>query len=146
MKNIKNLDDLSKKYLEIIDIQNIADLSKIKINNTYNDLIEIINYHNSLYYIKASPKISDYQYDKLFDYLKKIEKICPEIISSQSPTQRLNMQIQDDFGQAEHKSAMLSLENSYNADDLTAWDEFVARQLEKAEIQNWSYILEPKYD
>jgi len=112
----------------------------------YFDLIQTINYHNNLYYLESEPIISDGQYDMLFDFLKKIETKFPEIIDSQSPTQRLNNQIQSDFKQEKHLKEMLSLENSYNAEDLNDRNDFLLRQLTKVEIQNYSFVVEPKYD
>jgi DNA ligase (NAD+) len=107
-----------------------------------------------LYYVKASPVISDYQYDKLYHYLEDLEKKFPQIISSDSPTQRLNVPVQEEFKKAKHKVPLLSLENSYNAEDLIEWDDFINRNLKEiAEDLNLkitedfiSYHIEPKFD
>lgn len=135
---------LTDQYLEFIQtpVSQIQEIDKV-----YNDIIEVINYNNQLYYINSTPIISDYQYDQLFSYLKKLEEYYPEIIKDYSPTQKLTFQVQKEFKQAPHKTPMLSLENTYNAQDLRDWDEFIQRQLKKSELDlSLEYLIEPKFD
>ncbi|UFX83317.1 NAD-dependent DNA ligase LigA [Candidatus Absconditicoccus praedator] len=132
-----SLEKLTQKFLKLNSPQEIED-----VDNSYHDLIDVLVYHNNLYYIYSNPTISDYQYDQLFDLLKKIEETNPQIISPNSPTQRLVGQIQDSFKTAEHETPMLSLENSYNAQDLLDKDEFIAKRVE----EKYTYSLEPKFD
>jgi DNA ligase (NAD+) len=68
------------------------------------------------------------------------------MIKKESPTQRINVQIQTEFNQAKHRVKLLSLENSYNADDLQNWDAFLQRQLAKVEIEDYTFEIEPKFD
>ncbi len=112
----------------------------------YPELIKVLNYHNYLYYINSAPTISDYEYDSLFTILKDIEKRFPSLVDIQSPTQRLVNQIQSEFKQQKHLQEMLSLENSYNAEDLKDRNDFLARALDKLEITKRSFVVEPKYD
>lgn len=123
----------------------------------YQDFIDCLTDHNHLYYIENNPIISDKEYDDLFSYIKKIEEYFPHIISSNSPTQWLVWQIQEGFSQATHQTPMLSLENSYNTQDLIDRDEFIIKNLNKDAIEsdsdaaiqnkkNLSYYIEPKFD
>jgi DNA ligase (NAD+) len=68
-----------QKYIK--NNQNISDISQSEISKIYQDLIDCITDHNHLYYIQSAPIISDFEYDQLFDYLKKIEQYFPYIIS-----------------------------------------------------------------
>jgi DNA ligase (NAD+) len=139
------------------NVNSISDSDEL--HKLYTDLIDCLVDHNHLYYIESSPIISDKEYDDLFAYLKKIEELHPEIISSNSPTQSLVGQVSDGFEQAKHTIKLASLENTYNAEDLTDRDERIKKILEKsfevisassvgAEIQteNLKYIIEPKFD
>ncbi|MCK9466946.1 MAG: NAD-dependent DNA ligase LigA [Candidatus Absconditabacterales bacterium] len=127
--------------------KNISQISQIEISKTYQDLIDCIVDHNHLYYINSSPIISDFEYDELFDYLKKIEKYFPFLISGNSPSQKLVNQIQEGFQKAEHTNPMLSLENSYNAQDLLEREERLSKILQKAEIlKKPTYYIEAKFD
>lgn len=112
----------------------------------YGKLIDCIIDHNHLYYVENSPIISDKEYDDLFAYLKKIEETYPQIISWNSPTQSLIGQVSEWFNQAQHKVKLLSLENSYNAEDLKDFDERLRKILEKNNITSYGYEVEPKYD
>ncbi len=140
----------TEKYLKFIENNKISELDEKKIKDIYFDIIETINYNNYLYYIESNPVISDYQYDKLFDYLKNIEYYYPNIISNDSPTQWLNYQIQTEFKKESHtiKAPMLSLDNTYNAEDLKDWDDFIKRKLtdDAWNTIKYSYSIEPKYD
>ena len=131
-------------------------LSEEQIYPIYQQFIDCLTDHNHLYYIENNPIISDKEYDNLFSYIKKIEECFPHIISSNSPTQNLVWQIQDGFSQAIHKTPMLSLENSYNIQDLIDRDEFINKHLNKnittkdsERVENnieYSYYIEPKFD
>lgn len=144
MLDKKELNSLTEKFLKFWGQEFDLDFDTAK--NIYIELIQIINYHNKLYYIDSNPIISDYEYDILFNLLKKIENSFPQIIDFQSPTQRLNNQIQENFKQEKHLQEMLSLENSYNATDLNDRNDFLVRQLNKVEINNRTFVVEPKYD
>ena len=142
---------LSETTIELLDFikqnPNPTLLDSDLLAHTYQNLIDTLIEHNHLYYIESSPIISDYEYDQLFSYLKNIEEIAPHLITSNSPTQSLIGQISEWFAKADHRTPLLSLENSYNAQDLTNRDTRIKKILEKSD-QNCSffYRLEPKFD
>jgi len=78
--------------------------------------------HEHLYYVLDRPEISDAAYDALFSELKALEEEHPELITPDSPTQRVGGKPAEGFPKAPHSRPMLSLDNTYNAEDLTAWD------------------------
>lgn len=106
-------------------------------------LQEVINFHDWRYYILAQPLISDSQYDTLFKKLQQLERENPDLSNENSPTQRVAYSISKDFPSVEHLSPMLSLDNSYNADDLYTFDTQVKKLCDRNDIE---YTLEPKFD
>ena len=104
---------------------------------------EVLNYHDWKYYDQAEPSISDVEYDKLFKALKDLEAASPELITADSPTQRVAKVLNTDFTSVAHTVPMLSLSNSYNAEDLNAFDESVKKLSNRETI---SYCVEPKFD
>ena len=102
---------------------------------------EELNYHNYKYYVENSPVISDYEYDKLLKQLEKLESEHPDLITKDSPTQRVGGVPLDEFETVEHKEPMLSLANSYNYDELHDFDERV-----KKHVDDVDYVVEPKID
>ena len=106
-------------------------------------LREVLAFHEHRYYIEAEPLITDYEYDSLFDRLKKIEASDPSLISPDSPTQRVAGGLIKDFPKAQHLVPMLSLDNSYNEDNLRDWD---TRSREATGLQSIEYCIEPKFD
>lgn len=103
-----------------------------ELHKFYGELIDCLVDHNHLYYVESNPIISDKEYDELFSYLKKIEELHPELISSNSPTQSLVGQVSDWFVQARHTVKLASLENTYNSDDLNDRDERAKKVLHKS--------------
>jgi len=132
------------QYLQQLSTQNISNIENI--SKVYQELIDCITQHNHNYYIENSPIISDIEYDQLFDFLKKVEEEFPYLISNNSPTQSLIGQIAEGFNKADHKVPLLSLENSYNTQDLFDFDERVKKILQKQGISDYKYTIEPKYD
>ncbi|MHC4496136.1 MAG: NAD-dependent DNA ligase LigA [Planctomycetota bacterium] len=102
-----------------------------------------IRQHDYLYYVLNQPKISDRQYDKLFAELKELEEANPQLVTLDSPTQRVSDQPLEGFDNVRHTVPMLSMDNTYNADELRAFDERVAKQLD---TRNYDYVVEPKID
>lgn len=100
-----------------------------------------INYHNYKYYVKNNPVISDYEFDQLLTKLKQLEKKFPELITPDSPTQRVGGEPIEGFTTVEHKVAMLSLDNTYNYDELREFDKRIKKSVEGIE-----YVVEPKID
>jgi DNA ligase (NAD+) len=106
-------------------------------------LREVINYADWKYYVRSESVFSDSEYDALFKILKTLEEKYPEHITSDSPTQRIAKGLSERFPTVSHLVPMLSLDNTYNAEDLTDWDR---RCKELAETDDISYCVEPKYD
>ena len=85
-------------------------------------LREEIRRHEHLYYVLDKPEISDAEYDALMNELKKLEAAHPELVTSDSPTQRVGGKPAEGFKKAQHSRPMLSLDNAYNAEELADWD------------------------
>src|SRR5437667_10812239 len=102
-----------------------------------------IRRHDHLYYVEARPEISDFDYDKLFDELKKLEEQFPELVTPDSPAQRVAGEPQKGFKSVRHAIPMLSLEKTDTLDGLKKFDADVKKQLPGEEIE---YVLEPKID
>ena len=100
-----------------------------------------INDHNYKYYVENNPVISDYEYDQLLKKLEKIESEYPELITPDSPTQRVGEQPIEGFETVEHMVPMLSLANTYTFEELKDWDTRVKKHVSDAE-----YVVEPKID
>ena len=102
-----------------------------------------IRRHDDLYYVEARPEISDREYDELMAELKALEEAHPELVTADSPTQRVGGEPIDGFETVEHSTPMLSIDNTYNADELNAFDERVRKGLGEA---RFSYLVDPKID
>ncbi len=107
------------------------------------NLSSILRYHDWRYYILADPIISDYEYDQLFQLLKEAEATNPQLIFPDSPTQRIATGLTKDFPEVEHIVPMLSLDNSYNIEDLNEWEKRVQKT---AELEQVEFSAEPKFD
>ena len=112
-------------------------------NKDLDDLREVLRFHEYRYYILNEPLIADYEYDILFKELEKIEAANPSLITAASPTQRVAKGLTKDFPTVAHLVPMLSLENSYNAEDLIDWDR---KAKELTGLETIEYCIEPKFD
>jgi len=125
-------------------------MKEMQLNQRIIQLTNEIEQHNHNYYILDNPKISDYEFDLLLEELIKLEKEHPELISPNSPTQRVGGQITKEFKSVQHKYAMLSLANSYSKDDLKDFDERVKKGLGVTSADLFSsgveYVCELKFD
>src|SRR5947207_11688879 len=81
-----------------------------------------IRYHEHRYYVLDDPEISDAEFDKLMEQLKKIEAEHPQLITPDSPSQRVGGKAREGFVKVRHSSPMLSLDNTYNENDLRSWE------------------------
>ncbi|MBP9195415.1 MAG: DNA ligase (NAD(+)) LigA, partial [Saprospiraceae bacterium] len=90
--------------------------------NELEALKSILRYHEWKYYIQNDPVVSDHEYDLLFKQLQAIESAHPELISADSPSQRVATDLITSFNTVKHIVPMLSLENSYNEEDLKDFD------------------------
>ncbi|MDZ4705274.1 MAG: NAD-dependent DNA ligase LigA [Saprospiraceae bacterium] len=110
------------------------------------DLRELIAYHEWRYYVLDDPTISDFEYDMLYKQLEAIESEFPDLITPDSPTQRVSPDITETTATVPHLIPMLSLANSYNAEDLTEFDEQIKRLLNFPADADIDYVVEPKFD
>ncbi len=102
-----------------------------------------IRRHDNAYYVFDNPTISDREYDQLYKRLKDLEEANPELISPDSPTQRVAGKAVTTFGQVKHAVPMLSLDNSYSEEEVRAWLERVLKILGGHPSQ---FVLNPKID
>jgi DNA ligase (NAD+) len=128
---ISTLQALTKAF---IDSPNNIDLAGLR---------KVLKFHEYQYYVVAEPLISDYEYDLLYQKLTKIEAENPQLIVQDSPSQRVGSSLNNSFETVSHLVPMLSLENSYNADDLNDFDR---KAREGAQLDAITYCVEPKFD
>ena len=91
------------------------------------ELREQLNYHSYRYYVLDEPEISDAEYDELMRELERLEEAYPELVTPDSPTQRVGIMPADLFAPVEHRSPMLSLDNAFSREELEAWEQRVER-------------------
>ncbi|GMV77589.1 MAG: DNA ligase [Chitinophagaceae bacterium] len=106
-------------------------------------LRKILQFHEYKYYIENNAIINDNEYDFLYTLLEKTEKQFPELITKDSPTQRVGNSLNESFSTVQHLVPMLSLENSYNAEDLNDFDR---KAREASGLNEIEYCVEPKFD
>lgn len=139
-KQQKELIDLTTQLLKRAKSDHLPEKEEL---DTVADLRNVIRYHDWRYYVQSEAVISDFEYDQLFAWLRKLENKHPEAAAEDSPTQRVALGITKEFPQVSHLVPMLSLDNSYNADDLNDWDNRVRELTGEDEI---TYCIEPKFD
>ncbi len=137
----RRLFDLSKRLLQAPDPANALDASAMAA-----ELRETIIYHEWRYYALNDPVVSDYEYDMLYKKLQTIEANYPELVTPESPTQRVSSDLTEDFALVEHLTPMLSLDNSYDAVDLASFDERIKNYLGLPSDLDIEYCVEPKFD
>jgi DNA ligase (NAD+) len=102
-----------------------------------------IRHHESLYYVLDSPEISDAEFDKLMQQLKQIESEHPDLVTPDSPTQRVGGKPREGFVKVPHSSPMLSLDNTYNEEELRDWERRVHELSGRSDVD---YVCELKLD
>jgi DNA ligase (NAD+) len=107
------------------------------------ELRETIRHHDTLYHVLDRPEVSDAQYDRLYRELKELEQRFPELVSPDSPTQRVAGQPRPGFSEVEHTAPMLSLDSSDNEDAVRRFDTRVRTALGDDAVV---YVVEPKLD
>ncbi|MEN9964537.1 MAG: NAD-dependent ligase LigA [Bacteroidota bacterium] len=137
MFTIDQTQSLQKETLHFLNIS--TDVDSIHISA----LRDVLRFHEYRYYVLNDPLISDTEFDILFKKLEQFEKNNPNLITKDSPTQRVGTALIKDFPKQQHLVPMLSLENSYDENDLRDWDRKVREGSEQNEIE---YTLEPKFD
>lgn len=130
----KRLQQLSVHFIKEIKIADAITAEELK---------EVLRFHEYRYYVQHDPLISDGEYDQLYKLLEAYETTHPETVNAASPTQRVGAGLIKDFPKVQHLVPMLSLQNSYNEDDLRDWDR-KAREL--SGLDTIQYCIEPKFD
>jgi DNA ligase (NAD+) len=133
----KHEQELTQSLLKKITSKELMSIDKIE------QLRSILRFHEYRYYVLNDPLISDFEYDSLYKQLEQFETENPSLITPDSPTQRVGSSLNTSFNTVQHLVPMLSLENSYNAEDLYDWDR-KAREL--TGLQEIEYCIEPKFD
>ena len=110
------------------------------------DLRQQINRANYLYYAQDAPELSDAAYDALMKRLRELEETYPDLVSPDSPTQRVGSEVVTTFAPLRHRVPMLSLDNAFSADDLKSWEDRVRRTLGAAPDFAFEMICELKID
>ncbi|MGN6132958.1 MAG: NAD-dependent DNA ligase LigA, partial [Aureliella sp.] len=106
-------------------------------------LREQIRFHDRKYYVEAAPEISDLEYDRLLEELKQLEREHPELVTADSPTRRVGDQPITELTQVRHQVPMLSIDNTYNIDELKA---FLARAQKNLGVPKAAWVMELKVD
>lgn len=135
------MDNTVKAWLELTGsyINENMELSESNLE----EFRDLLRFHEQRYYVQNDPLIPDFDYDQLFTKLKEFETRNPDLIEPDSPTQRVGADLTKDFPTAEHTLPMLSLDNSYNEEDLIHWDNRVKGFLGDEPVE---YTVEPKFD
>lgn len=144
MKYAKELQQqLDKLTNQLIKEAAQTDFTHEAARDRIDDLKQVLHYHDWKYYVETSPSIRDFDYDQLFKQLKSLEQQYPDLLTEDSPTQRVAKTLSEDFPSVEHTVPMLSLENSYDEDDLNTFD---SRVKELTGASHIDYCVEPKFD
>jgi DNA ligase (NAD+) len=107
------------------------------------ELCSELNRHNRLYYLEATPEISDYDYDLLLKELESLERQFPQWAQPDSPTQRVGGAPLEGFEQLTHSPPMMSIDNTYSHDEVRDFHASLKRLLPG---ESWNYVVEPKID
>jgi len=119
------------------------DISLRQAEQKIKNLREKIVYHEKKYYVDNNPQISDYEFDLLVKRLERLEKQFPELISPDSPTQRVGEESLEGFASVRHRTPMLSLDNCYSIDELGEFEERIRKVFPVRKIE---YVAELKID
>ncbi len=133
----------TQKVSEIISETTPEERETQEAKNRVEELRSQINYHDHRYYALDAPEISDGEYDALMRELRSLEEKHPELITPDSPTQRVSGAPVETFGVVEHRQPLLSLGNAFAEEELRAWYARVTRQAERTDI---ALVCEPKID
>src|ERR1700748_453693 len=106
---------------------------KLTLDEELQELRDTLRHHEYLYYVEDAPELTDAQYDVLMNKLKKIETEHPELVTSDSPSQRVGGKPKEGFAKVAHSRQMLSLDNAYNEEELRAWEQRVRDALPSTE-------------
>ena len=112
----------------------------------YEQLKDELNQHNHRYYVLDEPTVPDSEYDRSMRRLQEMEQQHPELLSDDSPSQRVGGAALPSFSQVSHAVPMLSLDNAFNEEELEAFDRRISDRLNYKEDQQIDYVCEPKLD
>jgi DNA ligase (NAD+) len=131
-QQVQHLEKVSRELLK--KDASIKDIEELK---------NALRFHEYRYYILSDPLVSDTEYDQLYKQLEKLEKDHPELVTKNSPTQRVGSTLNAGFPTVQHLVPMLSLDNSYNEEDLIDFDR---KARENTGLDVIEYCVEPKFD
>ncbi len=117
-----------------------------KVAERARELRRLIRHHDHLYYVQDQPEISDAEYDRLFRELERIESEHSDLVTPDSPTQRVGAVPSERFEKARHLRPMLSLANAFEEEEVAAFDSRVKRALGLDAAEDVAYVIEPKLD
>ena len=118
--------------------------TKLTAEQQMQELRDTLRHHEHLYYVEDSPELTDAQYDALMNKLKKLEAEHPELVTPDSPSQRVGGKPKEGFTKMPHSRPMLSLDNAYNEEELRAWNQRLRDALPSTETVR--YVCELKLD
>jgi DNA ligase (NAD+) len=118
-------------------------MTKAQAQKRHQELVQQIRFHDHAYYALAQPVISDPEYDRLYHELIELERQFPELITPESPTQRVAGEPLKEFKPVQHLSPMRSLDNTYSQEEIR---EFMARVQRLLPGENFEWVVEPKVD
>ncbi len=128
-----NREELLARTEEILELHSQDFPTPAEAEGVIEELRNILKEHNHLYYIEQDPIISDFEWDRLFRFLKDLESKFPSLITPDSPTQKIALEVQTEFEKADHLFPMISLDNTYNAEDLRDFDTRLRKFLPEGE-------------
>lgn len=137
MNNHPRLIELTRKFIHMNRLTNHEEVVNLR---------DVIRYHEWNYYINDNPIIADAEYDHLYKLLVQTEEEHPAWLTSDSPTQRVSPDLASKSEPVFHLAPMLSLDNTYNLEDLVDFDQRIKKLCELNPDQDLEYMVEPKFD
>ncbi|GGK73122.1 NAD-dependent DNA ligase LigA [Amphritea balenae] len=120
--------------------------SETSVPQLLEQLRDQLRHYNHEYYVLDNPTVPDAEYDRIFQQLKQLEQQYPELVSTDSPTQRVGDKPLAAFNQVKHEMPMLSLDNAFDADDMRGFDKRVRDRLNISDSESLAFACEPKLD
>ena len=117
---------------------------KLRVEQELQELRDALRHNEHLYFVEDAPELTDTEYDALMNKLKKMEAEHPELVTADSPSQRVGGKPKEGFVKTPHSRPMLSLDNAYNEEELRAWEQRVRAGLPSTETVR--YVCELKLD